>query len=76
MVDFQWVDPDLLSFAGAREASGRAASRTKNSKKNGQEQRQSPLFFRSSYSRRPRISAALEPSLADNFREKQRRTAG
>jgi hypothetical protein len=45
MVDFQWVDPDLFSFAGAREASGRAASRTKNSKKTAKNSDNRRCFF-------------------------------
>jgi hypothetical protein len=67
----------LISFPSSARARGAAErSRAPRTAKDSQEQRQSPLFLRSSYSRRPRISAALEPSLADNFREKQRRTAG
>jgi hypothetical protein len=44
MVDFQWVDPDLFSFL-VREASGRAASRTKNSKKTAKNSDNRRCFF-------------------------------
>jgi hypothetical protein len=64
----------LRSRGRARRERLEPISRTRNSE-NSEEQRQSPLFFRSSETRRPRISAAHEPSLADNFREKQQKTA-